>query len=133
MKSTRVLYFLLILITIPLGLGTRRYAEQLPLIIAEYGGDVLAATCIFFGVRFINTKARLLKISLISYFICVLIELLQLVRWAPLVKLRDDTPAGIILGHGFLWSDFVCYAVGVLIAFCIGMILERIISNRWHR
>ncbi len=124
-KYKRWFYFLFILLTIPAGLGTRIYASQIPMLVANYGGDVLYATFIFFAVRLLLIRYPLVKIGIISYLICITIETLQLYH-APWIELiRHTPPFGLILGYGFLWSDWICYLAGTLLGFFIAMLLEK--------
>jgi hypothetical protein len=129
LKRKRWLYCALVLVTIPLGLASRKFAPDLPAVIAENGGDVLAATCIFFGIRFLAIRPSLLKILWISYLVCIAIETSQLWKAPWLVHLRDHTPMGILLGHEFIWSDWIRYAVGVMIGFLIGVLAEGLLSR----
>ena len=129
-RSKRWLYAILVILTIPLGLATRWAQQYFPAIIDEYGGDVFAATCIFFGCRFVCVRWPLWKVASLAYFISVLIEIQQLYQAPWAVKFRNITVVGILLGHGFLWGDIVCYAVGVLIGWLIGAVLERLLSKR---
>jgi Protein of unknown function (DUF2809) len=123
--SVRAIHVVLIAITIPLGLGSRMRGLPMPSLVRTYGGDVLSATCIFFGVRYVAHQRTLTRCAAIGFIICALIELQQLYTGAWLVHLRDDTPLGILLGHGFLWSDIACYAVGTAIGAAISHTAER--------
>jgi hypothetical protein len=105
--------------TIPLGLMSRMKSLPMPNVVRLYGGDTLSATCIFFGVSFLAPRKPIATGGSIGLFICVLIELQQLLRFRWLVRLRDDTAMGILLGHGFLWSDIALYAVGTLIGMAV--------------
>ncbi|HWV67384.1 DUF2809 domain-containing protein, partial [Chitinophaga sp.] len=98
----RWIYFFLILLNIPLGLATRWAPQYFPGIVRIYGGDVLSATCIFFGIRFLFPVTPLWKIGISNYAVCLLIEIQQLYQAEWAVRIRN-TPAGILLGHGFLW------------------------------
>jgi Protein of unknown function (DUF2809) len=120
----------LIALTVPLGLATRMNSVPMPDLVRDYGGDVLSATCIYFGVRFILETRNLWHCGAIAFVICVLIELQQLITWKPLLRLREDTPMDILLGHGFLWSDLVCYAVGVALGLGISRYLETRSGSR---
>lgn len=124
-KRKRWLYFILILITIPIGAGSREVT--LPDWLQTNAGDILAATCIFWGIRFIAIKKRLFNVMLISYLVCIIIETLQLYQAPWIVKVRSNYIMGTLLGHGFLWSDWLMYAIGVTIAFIIAFYLEKII------
>ncbi len=129
-KAKQVMYFLLILITIPLGLGTRSKNVILPDFIRIYGGDVLYATCVFFVVRFLALRKPLWKIALIAYLICISIEISQLYQEPWIQKIRHTFPFGLLLGYGFLWSDWVCYAVGVIMALIITFLLEKFLFTK---
>jgi hypothetical protein len=113
-RSVRSVHGALIAITIPLGLASRVATLPMPSVVRTYGGDILSATCIYFGVRWVMHQSNIWHSATIAYIVCVLIELQQLITWTPLRHLRDDTPMAILLGHGFLWSDLVCYGVGVI-------------------
>jgi hypothetical protein len=130
LRNKRWLYAALVVITIPLGLATRWQQQYFPQIVDEYGGDVFAATCIFFGCRLLCPHWSLLKVALLSYFVSVLIELQQLYRAPWAVRFRNITAVGILLGHGFLWSDIVCYAVGTILGYVTGAALEGLLQRR---
>jgi hypothetical protein len=49
----RVTHAVLVTITIPVGLASRADGLPLPELVSRFGGDVLSAVCIFFGVRFV--------------------------------------------------------------------------------
>lgn len=123
--SVRAIHVVLIAVTIPLGLGSRMRGLPMPGLVRTYGGDVLSATCIFFGLRYVAHRRTLAQCAAMGFIICVLIELQQLYTGAWLVHLRDDTPLGILVGHGFLWSDIACYAVGTAIGAAISHTAER--------
>lgn len=128
-KNKRWFYFFLIILTIPLGLGTRSNQASLPAVLGTYGGDVLSATCIFFGVRFLTPGKPLGQTAIVAYFICVCIETLQLYHAPWIQTVRHTYPFGLLLGYGFLWSDVACYAGGVLIAVCIAYVLEELLQR----
>ncbi len=133
MNSKRWLYFILIAINIPLGLATRYDADYFPYLIRIYGGDTFAASCIFFGIRFLFIKPKLWKIAVISYLVCISIETLQLYHAPWIESIRHTPPFGILLGYGFLWSDWLCYAAGTIIAFIIALVLERILNSKYAK
>ncbi|MDO4536447.1 MAG: DUF2809 domain-containing protein, partial [Clostridium perfringens] len=41
-------------------------------------------------------------------------------------SIRNTTLGGLVLGFGFLWSDILCYTIGI----AIGVALDVIISIR---
>jgi len=52
----------------------------------------------------------------------VAIELSQLYHAPWIDSIRHTTLGGLILGFGFVWSDLICYAVGV----GLGLAIENI-------
>jgi uncharacterized membrane protein len=57
---------------------------------------------------------------------CLAVELSQLYRAPWIGGLRQVRLAALVLGHGFRWSDLVCYCVGI----GIGVLLEGFRSRR---
>jgi Protein of unknown function (DUF2809) len=118
------MFGILIFVTIPLGLLSRARVSM-PDLVRTFGGDVLSATCIYFGVAFCLPRWSTLKRTLFAFVICVLIEMQQLVTWHWLVWARDETPLDILLGHGFLWSDIGSYAFGVVLGAVVAVAVQR--------
>ncbi len=123
--SQRRVFGILVVLTIPLGLLSRT-SIPMPGFVRVYGGDILSATCIYFGVAFVAIRRSTVQRCLLAYLICVLLELQQLLRWTWLVRAREETPLDILLGHGFLWSDIVSYAFGVVLGAIVGSAVLRI-------
>ena len=82
-------------------------------------GDILYAVMVYFGCRMIFIDINNPKKILLPLLLCYLIELQQLYRASWLLKIRSTSLGHYALGEGFLWSDIVCYTVGVFIAFSI--------------
>ena len=116
MKKTRLTYFILIVITIILGLLSR-HITGIPL----FFGDVLWATMVYWIARFIFiTKSKAFSI-LVSLLFCYGIEFSQLYQ-APWINMIRDTFIGeLILGKVFSWGDMLSYTGGV----AMGVLLDR--------
>lgn len=116
MKYKRWIYLAVTLIIILAGLASRKYGNALPQFIATYAGDTLWAAMVYFGLRFLFPSVSILKAAAISLFFSYCIEISQLYQadWANLV--RSTTLGALIFGHGFLWSDMICYTVGILLS-----------------
>jgi hypothetical protein len=128
-RKKRIIYFLLILLTIPLGLASRKYGVSLPTFIADYAGDTLYAVCAFWIFRFLLSRHLLVTIALITLAFCIVIETIQLYQAPWIQSIRQTSPFGLLLGYGFLWSDLICYAVGTLIAFVFALLIERFYTH----
>jgi len=61
---------------------------------------------------------------LIPLVFCFIIELLQLIDVNWLNSIRKTTLGHYALGQGFLWSDLLCYTMGVSIAFSIDIAVK---------
>ncbi|MEE9404307.1 MAG: DUF2809 domain-containing protein [Algisphaera sp.] len=116
----------LIAIIVAAGLGSRRFAAQLPGFVGAYAGDTLYAVLVFVLWRTFFSSWTMGRIVVITLGFCFAIELSQLYQapWAQAV--RATLPGRLVLGQGFLWSDFLCYAVGVMAAVLLTLVSGRI-------
>jgi hypothetical protein len=108
-----------------LGLASRRYGEWLPSFLAAYVGDTLWALLVFWLVGFgwPSSISKQRATGAISF--AFLIELSQLIHPKWLETLRATTLGGLVLGHGFLWTDLVCYSVGVSAGYLVESMLRQ--------
>jgi hypothetical protein len=116
------LWIVLLLLTVALGLGSRRYATSLPRFVAAYAGDTLWATAAFLGFGLLLPRASTWRVALLAISLSVLVEAGQLYHAPWIDSIRRTTVGGLILGYDFVWSDLACYAVGV----ALGVLIERI-------
>ncbi len=123
--SLRIIYTVVALVTIPIGLATRKRPLFFHSFIAEYGGDTLWALLFFLTVRITWINKPLWVIAIITYAFCVLIEISQLYEAAWIQKWRETFLGQMILGRGFLWSDLICYAVGITFGMALAYIIEK--------
>lgn len=115
-STRRLVYFLLSLATIAIGLSTRKLPHLFPHFIAKYGGDTLWAMLFILLARIIWPFTSIWKIAAFTSLFCIGIECSQLYQAEWINNLRKTFPGQMLLGSGFLWSDLVCYAVGILAA-----------------
>ena len=66
-----------------------------------------------------------MRVSVTALLFAFTIELSQLYHSAWLDQIRHTRAGGLILGYGFLWSDLLCYGIGV----AVGSILEKVIKG----
>lgn len=114
MKYKRWIYLVVTLVIISAGLASRKYGNIFPEFITEYAGDTLWAAMVYFGIRFLFPSVSILKTATISLLFSYCIEISQLYQadWANAI--RNTTLGALVFGHGFLWSDVICYTVGVM-------------------
>ncbi|MBB4637230.1 DUF2809 domain-containing protein [Longimicrobium terrae] len=113
---SRLLYLLLTLATISLGLAARQMRASLPSFINPYLGDVLWAAMVFFLIAALRPAASTRWIAIAAAAFSLTIELSQLYHAPWIDGIRHTRLGGLVLGFGFLWSDLVCYAAGILLA-----------------
>jgi len=102
-----------------LGFGSRRYADMLPDFVAEHAGDALWASMVYFGVRTVWVKMRLLGAALVSVLFCFGIELSQLYQAEWVNSIRSTFVGALVLGRGFLYVDLARYSLGIIISLLI--------------
>lgn len=123
---SRLAYALLIALVIGLGLGSRSvsFSSYLPTFIREYAGDTLWALMAFLGFGFLFPKFSTWRVAALALSFAIFIECSQLYHAPWLDAIRHTRLGGLILGFGFLWSDLVCYVVGI----ALGVAFEGVYS-----
>lgn len=117
-KRNRYLHFVLIVIVIIMGLMSRK-VDGIPPFLKTYLPDTLWGLMVFFIMAFIFNKSTTLKISVYSLIFSYCIEISQLYHGDLIDTIRRTTLGGLVLGFGFLWSDLLCYSVGILIGYLV--------------
>jgi hypothetical protein len=117
----RLTYFILIIITIIIGLLSRHFAG-IPLFV----GDVLWATMIYFGFRFLFIKKPIQFVVVLSLAFCYAIEFSQLYQAPWINNLRHTLIGALVLGEVFCWGDMLSYTVGV----AIGVGVELLVRSK---
>ena len=109
---------------VALGLGSRRYRPVLPFVIAEYAGDTLWATAVFFMLRLIRPGASAIALAAATLAIAYTVELSQLAHPRWLDVLRQQPGVALILVYDFVTSDLACYTAGVMLALAIDALIR---------
>ena len=125
MKRNRLFYFLAGCVVVPFGLASRRYAALLPEFLAEYAGDTLWAVMAFLGFGFIFRRWSILRVSATALLFSYAVEISQLYHAPWIDTVRRTWLGGLILGFGFLWSDILCYTVGVMLGAAVEVALYK--------
>ena len=106
-----------------LGLASRsRMADALPEFLATYSGDALWALLVFLGIGFLCPKWPTFAVGLAALVFAFGIELSQLYQADWINGIRATRPGALVLGAGFLWTDLLCYSVGI----GVGVALESL-------
>lgn len=125
MKRNRIVYLILVALTVLAGLSSRIFSNVLPSWVQLYLGDVLWALMVFFILGFIFRRKSTWWIAMVALLFSFLIEFSQLYHAEWIDALRRTKIGGLILGFGFLWSDLVCYSIGV----SAGVMFEKLFKG----
>ncbi|MCY9669651.1 DUF2809 domain-containing protein [Paenibacillus alginolyticus] len=117
--NTRIKYVVAVITSVVLGLSSRMFSGLIPHFIAEHAGDVLWASMVYFGFRFIFKKRSLIWAAGISVIFCFAIEFSQLYHAEWIVEIRNTVIGSLILGRGYVTVDLFRYIIGIIIAFWI--------------
>lgn len=110
-------YFIIAILLFAVALGLRAIWNYLPYVINIWIGDFLWAMMLYYlGIALFlpSDKYRFtLGLVLFSWFI----EGSQAWHTPSLDAFRDTRFGGLLLGHGFLWSDIVSYTAGAMVGY----------------
>lgn len=104
------------MVVIAAGLLSRRYPWWQPRVVAAYAGDALWAVMVFWGLALLRPRAQTGTLAGSAFAVALAVEGSQLLSTPWLVAVRDTRLGALALGRGFLWSDIVCYALGIALA-----------------
>lgn len=123
-KRSRVVSAVMVAVLIGLGLGSRKFAGVLPILLPKQLGDLLWATMAFFGTGFLFPRLSTLLIGLLAFAFSCVIEVSKFVHLGWFDRIRAMGFGRLIFGYVFSWTNLVCYFVGIV----LGMILENGLS-----
>jgi hypothetical protein len=124
-QRSRAGYFGLVCVTILFGLASRQFRSEIPWFIAEYAGDTLWAAMVYFIAAMIWQNAATGRLAAGAFSLAIAMEVSQLYQAPWINAVRDTRLGGLVLGHGFLWSDLLCYASGVALALGVDLFARR--------
>jgi hypothetical protein len=68
---------------------------------------------VFLVLAFVFPKAKPGRIAVAALALSYAVEVSQLYQAGWINAVRDTRVGSLVLGHGFLWSDLLCYTAGV--------------------
>jgi len=126
MQRSRVQYTILTVSVLLLGLAARKFGTYLPEFVNAYIGDTLWALMVFFGVAFVFHRQSTARVALLALLFSFGIEISQLYHAPWIDSVRATRLGGLVLGFGFLWTDLLCYSVGIVAGAWIDSQMARI-------
>jgi hypothetical protein len=107
-----------------LGVLLRKFSHLLPNIINTYLGDSIWAAMIYSMMAFVFASKSPKQVAIVSLLFCFAIEISQLYHTPWIDAIRNTTLGALVLGSGFLWSDLLAYALGIMCGFIIEHFLK---------
>lgn len=115
-NQLRRTYIIAVVITILLGLASRKFSHLLFSFLAVNAGDVLWAMMVYFGFRFLFLKKSIVMAIFLSCLFSFGIEFSQLYQEDWINQIRGTLLGALVLGKGFLTVDLIRYTTGIIIA-----------------
>ena len=101
------------LLVLILGYSARQHSALLPPFIGAYAPDALWALLVFLLVACVTPSITTWHKGFIALAFAYGIEGSQLYQAPWINSIRATRMGGLLLGHGFLWSDLLCYGIGI--------------------
>lgn len=116
-ERNRLLYSYVLIGIIILGLLSRVMGMYLPEFLHTYAGDTLWGAMVFVLAAIIFSKKSTTYVMWTAILFAYAVECSQLIQTEILLNIRSSTFGGLLLGHGFLLSDIICYTVGIMLLY----------------
>jgi len=115
LQRKRITFAVWIIIVVLLGLASRSHSLLIPTFLKEYAGDTLWALAAYLMIAMLFPRLAIRRVAIIAGLFSSAIEISQMYHAAWIDQIRHVRLGGLVLGYGFLWSDLICYAVGISI------------------
>ncbi len=86
---------------------------------ARYSGDALWALLVYLMFRWLFPAHSVIRSAVYASVFALAVETSQLVHAPWIDALRSIRLVHLVLGSGFVWSDLLCYAIGIAIGACL--------------
>lgn len=126
-RNMRIAYLIAIVITILLGLASRKWSHLLLSFVAQNAGDILWAMMVYFGFRLLLVRMNILPAIVLSFLFSFGIEFSQLYQEDWINQIRGTLLGALILGKGFLTVDLIRYTAGIIIATVLDKVALKIV------
>ena len=107
---------ILALLTIVVGLASRRVDAWLPVPLHKNTGDVLWAVMVYWLAALLFPSRSIKFLTSASALYAIGIECSKLLQFPWLVAFRATTAGHLIFGAVFSWTDLLDYGIGILLA-----------------
>lgn len=125
LKSKRTIILIVLVVLIPIGLGTKFYHGPGQEWVYEYAGDILYTMFFFFLLRLIWLWSNPIGLAVAAFCFSTTIEFTQLISTPFLETIRSTFLGRTFIGTGFTPVDIVYYLLGSTLGLIILRILEK--------
>ncbi len=129
----RRLYTLLALLTILVGLGSRRFDVWLPPPLHKNTGDVLWAVLVFWLAVLLFPGRSSKFLIFLSAAYAIGIECAKCLHLPWLIALRATTSGHLLFGSVFSWANLVDYGIGIALAAALDRRILRGVRSSENR
>ena len=112
MRSRRFLA-VAIVVTVAVGMASRKVLGLFPVLLGKYPGDALWALVVYWAVAWLMPGASIKKVAFLALAVSYTDELSQLYQAPWLNTIRGTTLGHLVLGSTFSWFDMLAYTIGV--------------------
>ena len=121
----RLILFVLIVITVVLGLASRKVPSLFPAVLGKYPGDALWSLMVYWGIAWLRPNASIKKVAVLALLVSYVDEISQLYQAPWINGIRRTTLGHLVLGSTFSWLDMLAYTIGV----AAGAAIERLMQS----
>ena len=116
----------LLVFTVCAGLAVRLVPLGLPWAVVKYGGSMLWAAMVYWGVSTVLPRWRLPVVALIAGAIATAVEFFKLYHSPTMDAFRLTLPGMILLGRHFSVRDIAAYWVAICLAAGLDASIRRL-------
>jgi len=109
----RLFLFIAIVVTVALGLASRKLPVLFPALLGKYPGDALWSLMVYWGIAWLIPNASIKKVAGLALLVSYADEISQLYQAPWLNAIRRTTLGHLVLGSAFSWLDMLAYTIGV--------------------
>ena len=110
---SRLFLAIAIVVTVALGIASRKVPALFPAFLGKYPGDALWSLMVYWAVAWLIPDASIKKVALLALVVSYADEISQLYQAPWLNAIRGTTLGHLILGSTFSWLDMLAYTIGV--------------------
>ena len=109
----RLFLFIAIVVTVALGLVSRKVPELFPALLGKYPGDALWSLGVYWGIAWLIPNASIKKVVVLALLVSYADEISQLYQAPWLNAIRRTSLGHLVLGSAFSWLDMLVYTIGI--------------------